>query len=89
MPAWHSNDQEFQHHKKNFVGRVTLPTSIKEKEAHWLIQSREHHKISSLFLTDCGGGDVRVQGPASVEQEICAACVRGGKACPKGDFADT
>eukprot|EP00983_Pelagomonas_calceolata_P054937 1143901-Pelagomonas_calceolata.AAC.3 len=26
--------------KKNYVGRVTLPTSIKEKEAHWLIKSR-------------------------------------------------
>eukprot|EP00983_Pelagomonas_calceolata_P066552 1149086-Pelagomonas_calceolata.AAC.1 len=27
--------------KKNYVGRVTLPTSIKEKETHWLIKSRE------------------------------------------------
>eukprot|EP00983_Pelagomonas_calceolata_P056696 1144718-Pelagomonas_calceolata.AAC.1 len=27
--------------KKNYVGRVTLPSSIKEKEAHWLIKSRE------------------------------------------------
>eukprot|EP00983_Pelagomonas_calceolata_P077185 1153761-Pelagomonas_calceolata.AAC.1 len=27
--------------KKNYVGRVTLPTSIKEKETRWLIKSRE------------------------------------------------
>eukprot|EP00983_Pelagomonas_calceolata_P043505 1138926-Pelagomonas_calceolata.AAC.12 len=27
--------------KRNYVGRVTLPTSIKEKEARWLIKSRE------------------------------------------------
>eukprot|EP00983_Pelagomonas_calceolata_P021700 680124-Pelagomonas_calceolata.AAC.1 len=27
--------------EKNYVGRVTLPTSIKEKEARWLIKSRE------------------------------------------------
>jgi hypothetical protein len=27
--------------KENYVGRETLPTSIKEKETHWLIKSRE------------------------------------------------
>eukprot|EP00983_Pelagomonas_calceolata_P053256 1143221-Pelagomonas_calceolata.AAC.3 len=33
--------KERKEKKKNYVGRVTLPTSMKEKETHWLIQSRE------------------------------------------------
>eukprot|EP00983_Pelagomonas_calceolata_P079359 1154628-Pelagomonas_calceolata.AAC.8 len=35
------NSRKEKEKKKENVGRVTLPTSIKEKKTHWLIKSRE------------------------------------------------